>query len=280
MTDETGAAAPTTEQAITAPAESEQATPKIESVPDVEASAENAEPKANETEQPEDGSEPKKLTRNQRLQRKAARLSTMVAEQAAELEKLRQANSKASAESAPKEADYNGDWTKYQADYAAWKAASIIEGKLLEREERDTSRRLQDQQREATDEFLERVEEVKTSIPDYDKAFEAFAAQGGKFAQHVIEEIRDSEKGPMLAYQLAKNPALAAELNAMSPRDCAREMGRLEAKVSLPQPKRQTQAPAPLRTVTGGAAATATVHELAKSDDVTDYVEARRKASA
>lgn len=277
MSEEQVAAATTTEQATTAPAGVEQATP-TEGV-QTDASTENAEPKV-ETEQPSgegESDEPKRLTRNQRLQRKAARLSTMVAEQAAELEKLRQANSK-SEETAPKEADYNGDWTKFQADYAAWKAANIIEGKLLEREQRDTSRRLNEQQREATEDFLERVETVKTSVPDYDKAFEAFAAGGGKFAEHVIEEIRDSEKGPMLAYHLAKNPGVAAELNAMSPRDAAREIGRLEAKVSLPQPKRQTQAPAPLTALKGGASPTADLASLAKgSDDATAYVEARRK---
>lgn len=289
MSETEGAAAPATEQAQPAPAVTEPATPK-ESIRDVDAPQENADqPKATETEQPAPegdepaNDEPKKLTRNQRLQRKAARLSTMVAEQAAELEKLRQASSKSDAESEPKEADYNGDWAKFQADHTAWTVTKNIKGVLSEQQLQQRQAAVQEKVQEATEDFLERVEAIKTSVPDYDAAFEAFAARGGKFADHVIEEIRDSEKGPMLAYHLAKNPHVAAELNAMSPRDAAREMGRLEAKVALPQRKIQTQAPAPLSALKGGSAPTADIHALAKSDNVDAYVAARRaqqKASA
>ena len=285
MTDEAGAAAPTTEQAQAAPAVVEKATPNIESIPNpgakpaAEASAENAENKANETEQaaPEgdDADKPNKLSRNQRLQRKAARLSTMVAEQAARIEELQRSSSKPD-ESEPKEAEYNGDWTKFQADYAAWKAAKTVTQKFDEREQRENASRLNERRQEAIDDFQERAEQAKAGIADYDTALEAFANNGGKFADHVREELLESDKGPMLAYQLAKNPQLAAELNAMSPRDAAREIGRLEAKVSLPQPKKQTQAPAPLSTLTGGAAKPTDLTSLAKSDDVSAYAAARK----
>jgi hypothetical protein len=283
MTDTTGAAAPSAEQAApSAPAATEQATPQIESLPNpnAPASPENAEPKAETEQTPPEGEEasdePKRLTRNQRLQRKAARLSTMVAEQAAELEKLRQATDKTDAESEPKEADYNGDWTKFQADYAAWKAAKTVGQKFAEREQRDAEHRLRERRQEAADEFLERSEQIKSNIPDFEQVLGAFRNAGGDFAPHVIEELMESEKGPMLAYTLAKTPGLAAQLNALSPRDAAREIGRLEAKVALPQPKRQTQAPAPLTTVKGGAAQTKSIADLAKSDDVSAYAAARK----
>lgn len=285
MTEQTGAAAPATEQtAASAPAATEQATPQT-SVPNENAATENAET-AQETEQSsteQESGEQKKLTRNQRLQRKAARLATMVAEQAAELERLKQASAKSAADSEPKEADYNGDWTKYQADYAAWKATQNIRGVLEEREQRERTTQLQDRVREATEDFLERVEEIKPRIADYDEVINTFEKLGGKFAPHVIEEIRDSDKGPMLAYQIAKTPGLAAELNALSPRDAAREIGRIEAKLSLPQPRKQTQAPAPLAPLKGGAAPSTDLAALAKSDDASAYWAARRaqqKASA
>jgi hypothetical protein len=282
MTDEAGAAAPATEQAApSAPAAAEQATPKIETLPNpnVQSDPENAEPKAQETapkEEETEPDEPKRLTRNQRLQRKAARLSTMVAEQAAELERLRQATDKSDAESEPKEADYNGDWTKFQADYAAWRAAKTVSQKFTEREQRDAEQRLRERRQEAADEFLERSEQIKAAVSDFDEVIGAFEKSGGKFAPHVVEELMESEKGPMLAYTLAKSPGLAAQLNALSPRDAAREIGRLEAKVSLPQPKKQTQAPAPLSTITGGAAPTKSLVDLAKSEDATAYAAARR----
>jgi hypothetical protein len=281
MTEEAGAAAPAPEQAApSAPAAAEQATP-IETLPNPNArpEPENAEPKAQETapkEEETEPDEPKRLTRNQRLQRKAARLSTMVAEQAAELERLRQAADKSDAESEPKEADYNGDWTKFQADYAAWRAAKTVSQKFTEREQRDAEQRLRERRQEAADEFLERSEQIKAAVSDFDEVIGAFEKSGGKFAPHVVEELMESEKGPMLAYTLAKSPGLAAQLNALSPRDAAREIGRLEAKVSLPQPKKQTQAPAPLSTITGGAAPTKSLVDLAKSEDATAYAAARR----
>lgn len=280
MTEETWAAAPATELAPVAPAETEQATPK-ESIANAEASTENAEkPETEQSPEGETPDEPRKLNRTQRLQRKAARLSTMVAEQAAELERLRQAASKSDAESEPKEADYNGDWTKFQAEYAAWKAAQTVERKFNEREQRETAARLNERKQEALDEFQERSEQIKAAVPDFDKTISEFERSGGKFAPHVIEELLESDKGPLLAYQLAKNPSLASELNALSPRDAAREIGRLEAKVSLPQPKKQTQAPAPIKPPSGGASPAKDLHALAKSDDISAYVKLRNEEEA
>jgi hypothetical protein len=283
MTDETGAAAPTTEQAQTAPAASEQATQTDTSVQNTEAAAENAETQGTETEQAEgEGSEPKRLTRNQRLQRKAARLSTMLAEKDAELARLRQQSATSNAESEPKAADYpQGEYDPgYLSDLAAHKAASKIEAKLSERDERDTKRQLNERQQEAVEEFLERADATKKLIPDYDQVISAFDRAGGKFAEHVIEEVRDSDKGPELAYHIAKTPGLAAELNALSPRDAAREIGRLEAKLSLPQPRKQTQAPAPIAPLKGGASPAPDLASLAKGTDASAYIAARRKQRA
>lgn len=285
MTEETGAVAPATERAAIAPAGTETTKP-TPSVPEGEAAPDQAETtEGTETEQPDsegdgDSTARPKLTRNQRLQRKAARLSTMVAEQAAELEKLRASTSKADTDSEPKEADYNGDWTRWQADHTAWKVTNNLKGVFQEQKQQDQAAALKERVREANDDFLERVEDIKPRIPDYDEAIIAFTKSGGQFAPHVQEELRDSEKGPLLAYQLAKNPQLAAELNAMSPRDAAREIGRLEAKTSLPQPKKQTQAPAPLAAVKGGATPSKDIFELAKGEDASAFIDAERKRKA
>jgi flagellar motility protein MotE (MotC chaperone) len=206
MTIEAGAVAPVEGQtAVSAPAPAEPVIRDLDQVAEPEKTEQppqEAKPEEtnSETQEGDDSSQPKKLTRNQRLQRKAARLSTMLAEVSAENERLKTERTKAATEGEPKEADYNGDWGKFQAEYAAWKVTQNIRGDLAERDQRDRNAQLQDRIREATDDFLERVEDVKKSIPDYDKVVETFAGSGGKFAPHVIEEIRDSEKGPMLAY--------------------------------------------------------------------------------
>ena len=60
-----------------------------------------------------------------------------------------------------------------------------------------------------------------------------------------------SEKSALLAYHLAKNPDKLAELNRMSDRERAREIGRLEATLKLPEGKKQTTAPPPPSTAEG-----------------------------
>lgn len=286
MTDDTTVAAATAAvpAAKAEPAESEKAKPDTgvlaqDTAPEATASTEDKEKEQSEPETDEDSPRPK-LSRTQRLQRKAARLSTMLAEREAELEGLRKQSDKDNADSEPKEADFNGDYLAFERAKTAHEAARLIRKDLDARDARTESRDLAKRAREATDDFFDRVEDVKNRIPDYDTAIAAFAAAGGQFAPHVREEIRDSDSGPALAYHLAKNPGLVAELNALSPRDAAREIGRLEAKVSLPQPKKQTQAPKPIVAPAGGAMAPKDILSLAKQDDLSGYIKARNEEDA
>lgn len=271
MTEETAPAA------TSAPAEQTTTEPKTDispaaGVPTDAAPEETAETKPVEGSAPSEDDQPKKLTRNQRLQRKAARLATLVAEQQAKIAELEK---RSASDDAPKEADYNGDYTAYQTDLAAYKAAQKIGSKLDEQAKAQASDKIREAKAEAAEDFLERANELKAKIPDFDETFEKFATSGGKFSEHVIEELHDSDKGPQLAYHIAKNPQLAATLNQMSPRDVAREIGRLEATVSLPQPRKQTQAPPPITPPSGGATPGKDIHALAKSNDMAAYIKAR-----
>lgn len=280
MSDTEGAAAPTSEQPQQGVAAVEQATPTDGIRDVVDATPENAEQPKLDTENPE-GQKPegeeerKRLSKSQRQQRKIARLSTMVAEQATELDGFRK-SSQANQDAEPKEADFNGDYFAWQRAVSKWDAKQLIKEVVPQTEKKQPDARAINHE-EAVQEFLENVSATKPLIPDFDATVSAFEKGGGKLADHVIEEIRDSEKGPMLLYHLAKNPAIAAELNAMSPRDAAREIGRLEAKTVLPERKTTTKTPAPLTPLRGGAAPTVDVHALAKSDDATAYIEERRK---
>lgn len=228
---------------------------------------------ADKDETDEVGDKPKRRSGYQRMKSNWLRAEN---EKAALREKLEAAEKGGAIADAdlPKPADYpQGEWDSgYLSDLAAAKAAKKIGKQLEERDQRDTNNRVAEHQNEATQQFLERVDEVKPRLPNFDKVMDTFEKNGGKFAHHVIEEIRDSEKGPVLAYQLAQNPGLVAELNAMSPRDAAREIGRIEAKASLPKPRTQTQAPAPLTTLKGGASPSITLENASMAD----YVKIRK----
>lgn len=276
MTEETGAAAPTDEQAVTAPAESEQAT-QTQEQPKQEAAPENAETK--QTDDTEDD-RPQKLTRNQRLQRKAARLAGLVAEQAARLEELEKKSAAGATDDAPKHADYpQGEWDPgYIADLAAHKAAKKIGETLSDRDKRRDAEKAITARQEMIDDFEERAAAFKVLTPDFDDSIsELSKSLPNGLSPHLIEELYESEVGPAVLYQLAKNPARAAEINAMSPREVAREIGRLEGKTSLPNPKKQTSAPPPLKTPSGAAAKPVDIGTIAKSDNMDAYVTMRRQ---
>jgi hypothetical protein len=279
MTEETGAAAPVTEPAApSAPAVSEQATPTNDSVQNTDAATENAETTDSEN-QDEDSSEgaPKRLSRSQRMQRKVARLSTMLAEQASELEQLRSKTS--DAPQPPKEDDFNGDYFAFQRALTKWDTEQVLKetlSKVIPEQKKPDARELG--REDVIDDLRERIEAAQENLPDFKQALTDLQGHIGDLSNALLEEIGESEKGEFILYHLAKNPRLAASLNRMSERDAAREIARLESKVSLPQPKRQTKAPAPLNALKGGAAPSTDLHSLAKSDDASGYWAARNKS--
>jgi hypothetical protein len=180
-------------------------------------------------------------------------------------------------EDGPKEADFNGDYFAYQAAKIAHESKQALRSEFeAERQTREQSR-LASLQREMVEDFEERADEVRSRIADFDGTIQAFTSSGGKFSDALRDEILQSEMGPALAYQIAKNPQLANQLNAMSPREVAREIGRLEARSSLPNPKKQTAAPAPMSQPKGGAAPPVkSESELAKSENVSALIDAWR----
>lgn len=114
--------------------------------------------------------------------------------------------------------------------------------------------------------WRQRVDEVKAEIPDLEQVI---TNPHVPITRQVAELLMESDYGPQVAYKLARNPSLAAEIAEMSERDAARAIGRLEADAS-PKPRKISSAPPPVETVTTrGAAqgfdpARATPDELAK----------------
>jgi uncharacterized protein with GYD domain len=250
MTEETGAAAPTDESALTAQTESEPATQPIEQ-PQAEAAPENAETKEDSPEAVQDD-RPKKPSRTERMKRRMQAMATELDSLRAQMGEYERV--KANPVEGPKEADYNGDYFAFQAAKTAHETKQALRAEFNEQKQAETQRKLAEKQAEMVQEFEERAEEFRERIPDFDKAINDFVKDGGKFSPTLVEELQASEMGPALAYQIVKNPQLAAQLNQLSPREVAREIGRLEGKVSLPNPNKITKAPPPLKTPAGAAA--------------------------
>lgn len=205
----------------------------------------------------EDEDKPKKrLPGSERLKRRLAAAETELANlrsrpgdgaaSAAEIEKL--------IGKPPKEEEFNGDFLAYERALTVYDMRKAnAEDRMRERAEQATHAR-QQAKREAAEAHLERIEEFRDKVKDFDATMKA--ASSLQTAPHVEELILDSDKSAHLLYHLAKNPDRLARLNDMSERDAAREIGRIESRLSLPNPKTQTKAPKPVTPPKGGAAPT------------------------
>lgn len=214
--------------------------------------------KAGDKEDAGEEDKPKKLSGAQRAKIRAERLAAENAELQRKLEEATRktpAEGASDAEKAPREDDFNGDWFAYQTAKQAFEARQAIRDEL--RKDRETREASERETRQATiaqerrEAHLERVEDAREVIADFDEAMKAM--DGVQVRSDVIEEIMSSDKSALLAYHLAKNPDKLNALNSLSGRELAREMGRLEATVRMPEAKKQTSAPAPLSRPRGGA---------------------------
>ncbi|RZN21929.1 hypothetical protein [Bradyrhizobium sp. Leo121] len=204
-----------------------------------------------------DEDKPKKLSGAQRAKIREQRLLSELQAREREIEELKRSAPAAKAsedEQPPKEEDFNGDWFAYQQALTAFNAGKAVRDEIRkDRETREASERETKHAalwRERSLAHQEREEDAREVITDYD---EALAAAKVPVSPEVGREILSSDKSALLAYYLAKNPDKLTALNSMSGRELAREMGRLEATVKMPEAKKATSAPAPLGRPKGGA---------------------------
>lgn len=160
----------------------------------------------------------------------------------------------------PKEEDFKGDFLAFE------RAQTVYEMRKANAEDRLRDQATQAKtaanraKAEAVEAHNERIEEFRSKVKDFDATLKAAA---NLKASPVVEDlILDSDKSAHLVYHLAKNPERLAKLNAMSEREAAREIGRIEARLSLPNPKTQTKAPPPKVPPKGGASPSSPDKEL------------------
>ena len=147
--------------------------------------------------------------------------------------------------------------TAYQAGKAASEA---IAKQFKEREAAERSAQQAKIARERELAHAERVEAAREVIADFDQVMGAM--KGVNVRNDLIEEIMSSDKSELIAYHLAQNPDKLSAMNAMSARELAREVGRLEATLQMPSAKKQTSAPPPLKALKGGASPSSAESDL------------------
>ena len=101
-------------------------------------------------------------------------------------------------------------------------------------------------------EFAKRVDGVRDQFDDFDTVA---LADDLPVSQAMAAVIQASEHGPAVLYHLGSNPEESARIAALDPLSAAREIGLIEAKLSLPKPKRNSAAPDPVNIVGDGGEA-------------------------
>jgi hypothetical protein len=137
---------------------------------------------------------------------------------------------------------------KFNYDETAYQAALVAHVKdEAARQVRDEFRKEQAEltEKQRTESWRKRESEFAAKTPDYkDKAYYA------PISDVMADIIKDSEKGPELAYYLGDNPDESRSIAQMSERQAALALGRIEAKLGkppapAPAPKPVSKAPPP-----------------------------------
>lgn len=282
--DDTLPTAPAAESAAPAEREKSEAEAKVATTEEQAETETDAETEASDGEVGDDDSEgekPKRPSRYQRLKRERDALAARLAQQ--ESRPLAAAvDDKATLDDLvrkevgdpPKEDDFNGDWFAYERALTAYEADKRIATREIRRQAQQAQQTTQEAHRELILDYQERQREARTSISDFEEVMKGAA---NLTVSHAIGQLLlESEKSAVIEYHLAKNPALLDRLNAMSPLSAAKEIGRLEDRLSLPNHKTATKAAPPIKAPKGGANP---VVDLSKMS-MEDYVAHRNKGVA
>jgi hypothetical protein len=140
------------------------------------------------------------------------------------------------------------DPTKYDdvSKLTADQVAHTIDSREAERLDRRATEAEQIAERAVAEAWLERVSDFKADNPDFEEV--AYKAPITDATAKLVAEMED---GPAIAYWLGKNPSEARRIDRLSERAKMVEMGRISARISMPPPRRTTEAPKPVSAVGG-----------------------------
>ena len=146
-------------------------------------------------------------------------------------------------------------------------------------EELVRQRELRQERAAIDDSYAEREEEARAKYDDFEQV-----AYNPKLrvTDAMAETIKASEIGPDLAYWLGSNPKEADRISRLSPLMQAREIGKIDAKLSAePIQKKTSSAPEPIRPVTARASNSGvtdtTDPRSTKTMSTSEWIEADRR---
>jgi hypothetical protein len=239
----------TTAEKVETPVEAKDEAPKQAEKPDEGAKSE---------EKPEEKPKSRARERIEELSARVRERERRIAELEAALE--------ASRSTKAPDPDAFDDPLKYQAELTKH---AVREARAEElRREAETVRKSAEEARQEA--WALKVQAVKDRFPDFDRVARDPALP---VTTTMAEAITESDVGPAVLYHLGQHPDEARRIAALPPVQQAREIGRLEARVSQPPPKKISSAPPPAPVLTGGGApATTPDPENMPMDDFAKWI--------
>lgn len=128
----------------------------------------------------------------------------------------------------------------------------------------------QEREQLAREQFEERLDSARPTMPDYDNKVEALLSRletaQVAMPDHVVDEIHQNQNGPELLYLMAGDDGFLMDLMQSDPVSAAREIGRREALLSSSKQKLQSGAPAPRQSLKGGSSASRDPESMSYTD--------------
>lgn len=275
MTDDERVAPEVTEEIVQTEAE------KVEAPEAADSTEGQTDASPAEAEIAEDSTE--KTTRHQRRKAQMEQLRQEKAElerQAAQTaERMERARKFAESTQPPKESDFI-DYNEYLVARGAYAAAQELDRRSIreiETEATEAQKRMQalEDQRihEVESSWAEQREAARQRYENFDAIVDGLGVQ---IPPGMGALIKASDMGSDVAYHLGMNPALARQIAAMEPLQQAMAIGRLEATVTLPKPRTQTNAPDPVTPVRPKATPGKDPSTMSM-DEYMKYVESRKR---
>lgn len=142
-------------------------------------------------------------------------------------------------------------YTEYAKALARWEVRQEFEAR--EAKAQEAKRQAEEQAR--VNAHRERVQKFAASVEDWEDVIESVADV--RMSLTVQTELLNSENGPELMYELAKNREELERICSLGPVAAARELGKFETRIAKqasaeekkPEPKKLTKAPKPIEPV-------------------------------
>lgn len=167
-------------------------------------------------------------------------------------------------------AEFKAAERKYMEDLADWKAEEKFKTLKAKEQEEATKAKEKEKAEETQKTWATRLEAAHEAHPDLEDLLEDDLPA----TPAMVQTVQDSEHGGELLYYLASHPEECRRIAQLAPLSAARELGRIEDRISKPiEPakapeaqRKTTSAPAPLQPLKGTGTATKDPSKLSDSE--------------